>query len=174
MQIFVSTASKGVITLDVSRNTPVWMVKAMLTFYVGMDVEEQRIIFGGKQLEDGRTLRDYDICKECSTHLLGRMRGGMYAQINGRDGFLPVTESVETPVVSSSPREPTKTSVVRYKDKYLDVFLPLDARVRHLWEALSLKFYHNGKFKLLHHRTLKELSLHRLAPKECVISFEMD
>jgi len=81
MQLFVKTLTGKTVTIDVEAGESIEDVKAKISEKEGIPPEQQRLIFGGQQLQDGKTIDDYDVGDDATLHLVLRLRGGEVRRI---------------------------------------------------------------------------------------------
>ena len=80
--------------LTVNAAMNVETVKTAIQNQQGIPPDQQRLMFAGKQLEDDRTMIDYNILKESSIHIVLRLRGGMYHFSSGRQDFTKLSPAI--------------------------------------------------------------------------------
>lgn len=101
MELFVKTLTGKTVSIEVEEGESIEDVKAKISEKEGIPPEQQRLVFGGQQLQDGKTLDDYDVSDDSTLHLVLRLRGGAARDFLPRrlsellfgDDYMEVSES---------------------------------------------------------------------------------
>jgi ubiquitin len=75
MQLFVKTLTGKTVSIEVEEGESIEDVKAKIAEKEGIPAEQQRLIFGGQQLQDAKTIDDYDVGDDATLHLVLRLVG---------------------------------------------------------------------------------------------------
>jgi len=96
LHVIVKTLTGKNISLHTNSRSTIEEVKQAIQDKEGIPPDQQRLVFAGAQLQDSKTLADYNIETDAVIHLILRLRGGMYHEVSSRFNFMALRESTLT------------------------------------------------------------------------------
>jgi hypothetical protein len=84
INIQIKTATGKTFTININPNETILYLKKQIYLSQDVSLDSQRIVYGGKQLEDHKRICDYNITDECTVHIILRLRGGMFHKSSSR------------------------------------------------------------------------------------------
>ena len=106
--LFIKTNTGRTIELNVPNDVYIFEIKLLILEKVNIKPDQQRLIYGGRQLEDSRYFKEYcleEIINNKVLHLVLRLYGGMYNCVSGRDGEYKPLDSILNQIWKIEPKE---------------------------------------------------------------------
>uniref|UniRef100_UPI00398F8871 uncharacterized protein isoform X2 n=1 Tax=Pristiophorus japonicus TaxID=55135 RepID=UPI00398F8871 len=177
MQIFLKNEKGKISTHEVLPSETVQAFRARVQRQEGVPADQQRLMYEGKQLEDGRSLSDYNIQSQGTIFLLLRLRGGMELQVkfmNGEFIELEIEPSIQVSTLKMKISE--KTGVPKFQQRLVvqngsSVELKDDMRLSDYSDGIMLIVKNEERMQIFLKNEKGKISTHEVLPSETVKAF---